>query len=149
MIHCNKTFIISQFLWVRNLTQLGWNLRIRVTGEAAFQGVSRALVISRPNLGRVCFQVYSDVCGREFISLWAVGLRASVLCWLSVGGLCQFLAIWVASWGRSQQLASIRASNCERKRLSKTRVPMFSNLILKCSCPLLLKTALLKDIYLP
>lgn len=110
------------------------------SGEAAFQGISRALVISRPNWGRRCFQVYSDVCGQEFISLWAARLRASVPCWLSVGGLCQFLAIWVASWGRSQHSSWLPSepTTVRGRDWARRKCPSFSNLTLKCSCPLLL-----------
>lgn len=79
--------------------------------------------------------------------LWA---RIHFLVGCEAEGLCSLLAV---SWRLSsvsshlgcfmgtltaQQLASIRANNCERKRLSKRQVPMFSNLTLKCSCPLLL-----------
>lgn len=67
-----------------------------------FRVSARALVISRPNLGRRCPGLLRCLWAEEAISLWAARLRASVPCWLSVGGLYKFLAIRVASWGRSQ-----------------------------------------------
>ena len=104
------TFIIMQFLWVKNQhTYL----------DPLLQGVWYDCLPSR------CWPRLGAHLKARFFSSKAVGLSPLVLCWLLAGGQPQFLVTQVFP---TRQLASfIKAS--KRVSSSKTEVTVFCNLI--------------------
>lgn len=84
-----RTFIISQFLWVRHLGILNWVILGGGCSQTCNQGVTQGFGHFKAQMGRICFQAHSHGWWKDLLLYGLLGW-ASVPHWLLAKGCIQF-----------------------------------------------------------